>query len=253
MARRIRSPKVDLLILPESPSPLTFQSDASYRRSLEDLARRCRLCLVFNNVRSKKTENGERYFNSAYFLDGDGKLADIYDKVHLVPFGEYLPAKRFLFFIRTISSDVGEFSPGSDLRVARIGGHRLSAGICFEAVFPELMRAFVRSGSQLIINLTNDGWYGESAAPYQHFAIARWRAIENRRYLLRAANTGISAVIEPTGAIQAATGILREAICEGRIAFLSQRTFYTRYGDVLVIGCAIIAFGLLIYSLRRKK
>jgi apolipoprotein N-acyltransferase len=184
---------------------------------------------------------GRRYFNSAYFLDSTGSLAGIYDKIHLVPFGEYIPLKKIFFFSEAITKDVGEFFPGKEYKVVRIGGRPANAVICFEAVFPDLVRRFVNRGSQLIINLTNDGWYGNSAAPYQHFAIARFRAVENRRYFIRAANTGISAIIEPSGKIQSSSGLLHEAVCEGRFEFIDKQTIYTRYGNLLVFLCAIIS------------
>jgi apolipoprotein N-acyltransferase len=133
------------------------------------------------------------------------------------------------------------------VRVFDLGGQPANALICFEAVFPDLARRFVRKGSRLMINLTNDGWYGDSAAPYQHLAIARLRAVENRRYLLRAANSGISAIIEPSGKIQMSTGLLREAVGTGRFAFIENRTLYTRYGDVFVFLCAIISCALWIF------
>jgi apolipoprotein N-acyltransferase len=105
----------------------------------------------------------------------------------------------------------------------------------------------------LILNLTNDGWYGDSSAPYQHLAIARWRAIENRRFLLRAANSGVSAIIEPTGRIQTSTGILYEAVCKGRFEFIKQMTFYTCYGDVFVFVCVIIATGFFVMAIKRDQ
>jgi apolipoprotein N-acyltransferase len=110
------------------------------------------------------------------------------------------------------------------------------------------VRRFVRQGSQLIVNLTNDGWYGDSAAPYQHFAIARFRAVENRRFLIRAANSGISGIIEPSGNVQYSTGLLQEAIGEGRFAFLEEETIYTRYGNVFVFLCAIISCAAWIFA-----
>lgn len=247
MANRLKPAAVDLLVLPESPSPADFDNNASYRQMLEHLARRFSLGLVFNNVSSREAEGGARYFNSAYFLDGNGTLVDVYDKIHLVPFGEYIPLKSVFFFAETISKDVGSFSPGRDYRIVKLGFHPLNAVICFETVFPGLVRRFVKTGSQLIVNLTNDGWYGNSVAPYQHLVIGRWRAVENRRYMLRAANSGISAIIEPTGKIQTATGILQEAICRGRFAFISQQSLYTRCGDVFAFLCAIISCGLVVY------
>ena len=243
----------DLLILPESPSPMNFESDSNYRRTLEFLAGRFPLGMVFNNVTYRGPEQNRQYFNSAYFLDRNGTLAGVYDKMHLVPFGEYIPLKELFSFMNTVSKDEDFFSPGSDYLVVTIGGHPANAIICFEAVFPRLVRGFVQRGSRLIINLTNDGWYGDSAAPYQHLEIARFRAVENRRYLLRATNSGISALVEPTGRIQGPTGILRQAICEGRFDFIGSDTLYTRYGDVFVLLCAIIPCGLAIWAGLHKR
>jgi apolipoprotein N-acyltransferase len=240
---------MDLLIIPESPSPIMYQYDPEYRRTCDALAKKYSMGLVFNNNREERGQ----FFNSAYFINHKGELADVYDKMHLVPFGEYIPLKKSFQFIRTISKDVSEYSRGRSYRVVRLGGRPANAVICFEMVFPGLVRRFVRQGSQLMLNLTNDGWYGDSSAPYQHLAIARWRAIENRRYLLRATNSGVSAVIEPTGRIQQSTGILKQAVCRGRFAFIETQTFYTRYGDIFVFVCVIIACGFLALALSRRK
>jgi apolipoprotein N-acyltransferase len=247
MADRLKSP-ADLLILPESPTPLLFQYDTSYRRELANLAARYPLGLIFNNIDYREWGGEKRYFNSAYFLDRDGTLKGIYDKMHLVPFGEYIPYKHLFSFMETITKDVGEFHAGQDFRIIEVGNHPSNAIICFEAVFPSLVRRFAEKGSQLIINLTNDGWYGRSVAPYQHLGIARWRAVENRRYMLRATNSGFSAVIEPTGNIQSSTRLMQEDLCEGGFAFLSEKTIYTRYGDVFVFLCAMISIGSVILA-----
>ncbi len=241
----------DLLILPESPTPVIYRQESEYQSTLEKLARRFTFGMIFNNIRVEDGGGGTLYYNSAYYLDGAGAYGGSYDKIHLVPFGEYVPAKDLLVFMRTITQDVGEFKPGQDHRLFSLNGHRVNATICFEAIFPGLVREFVGAyGSELIVNLTNDGWYGASSAPFQHFNIARWRAIENRRYFLRAANTGISAVIDPSGRIQGATAILSQAVCEGDFGFVSEQTFYTRYGDAFILLCAIIVFGctILVYA-----
>ncbi len=243
-AENLDSSNMDLLIIPESPCPIMYQYDSDYRQTCDRLAKKFSMGLVFNNNREESIDGNEQYFNSAYFLNHDGAL-EFYDKMHLVPFGEYIPLKGLFQFIQTISKDGSGYSKGRNYRVIKMGGRPINAVICFEIVFPGLARRFVRQGSQLILNLTNDGWYGDSSAPFQHLAIARWRAIENRRYLLRAANSGVSAVIEPTGRIQTSTGILQKAVCKGRFAFIEQKVFYTRYGDVFVFVCVIIACGFL--------
>ena len=140
-----------------------------------------------------------------------------------MPFGEYVPLKSLFFFFDSITQEVSDFSPGSELVGVETPAGRMNAIICFEAVFPGLVRKFVNRGSQLIVNLTNDGWYGDGAAPYQHLAMARWRAVENRRYLLRATNSGISAIIDPAGRIAASTRLLRKDVCLGHFDFVSLR------------------------------
>jgi apolipoprotein N-acyltransferase len=245
MAEKLEPNNPDLLILPESPVSVFYQESYSYRRAVEQLAGRYPLGLILSNVNYQKNDNSSIYFNSAFFFNRDGSLAGIYDKIHLVPFGEYIPLKKFFFIAETITQDVGGFSPGVNYRTINVGKHPANAIICFEVIFPQLVRRFVNIGSQLIINLANDGWYGISDAPYQHLEIARLRAIENRRYLLRATNSGISAIIEPTGRIQTSTGLMKEDVCRGKFDFIKETTFYTRYGDVFVFLCAIILICLI--------
>jgi apolipoprotein N-acyltransferase len=252
MADQLRSAGVDLLVLPESPAPIIFQHDPGYRETLRGLARRYPLGLVFNNIYFREIDGTEQYFNSAFFLDRNGSETGRYDKIHLVPFGEYIPLKRLLFFSHAISKDVGSFEPGNLYLTAPLGGHVASVLICFEAVFPDLSREFVRRGSELIINLTNDRWYGDTAAPYQHLAMARWRAIESRRFLLRSANSGITAIIVPSGRIEVKTEILRPDLAVGGFAFLSGATCYVRYGSAFPLLCAIILFCVLLWNVNRR-
>ena len=168
MAKELKT-SVDLLVLPESPAPLTFQYDSAYREALQQLASSFSLGIIFNNIRFASS-NGKptEYFNSAYFLSAEGKELGSYDKIHLVPFGEHVPWKNVFTFIETISKDVGGFSPGTSYDVVHLKNHPANVIICFEAIFPELVREFVRRGSSLIVNLTNDRWYGDTAAPHQH-------------------------------------------------------------------------------------
>lgn len=257
MADRLPVGEIDLLVLPESPAPRLWQLDAGYRSAMRELAARYPLGLVLSNIRlgAEGEGNGEepRYYNSAFFIDRRGEVAGIYDKIHLVPFGEYIPGSGFLSFVERISSDIGAFSPGGDPGVFSLGGNPASALICFEAVFPSLAREVTRRGSGLLLNLTNDEWYGPGAAPFQHLAISRFRAVENRRYLLRAANSGVTACIEPTGRIQSATGILRQAVGRGSFRFVREQGVYTRYGDVFIFLCAIILLVSVLWVERKKR
>ncbi len=242
MAETVEHGAVDLLILPESPSPLSFQYDESYRRAIQSMARRSKVGLVFNNIAYEEVDGGFRYLNSAYVVDRNGRELGRYDKVHLVPFGEYIPLKKMFFFVESISKDVSDFYPGASLRPMVAEGHSIGTIICFEAVFPGISRSLVRQGAELLINLSNDAWYGDSAAPFQHLSMARWRAVENRRFMLRSTNSGITAVITPTGRITASTGLFREEICRGRFAFLTDLSLYSRCGNVAGMLCAIITF-----------
>jgi apolipoprotein N-acyltransferase len=254
MVRQLSMGNEELLILPESPTPALYESNPSYRDSMHQLASEFPMGMVFNNIAAVAGSGGKKYFNSAYFLNRNGSALQRYDKIHLVPFGEYVPYQSLFAFAGVITRDVGAFSAGSQLITPAIGRHPVNALICFEAVFPDLARRFVRQGSSLIINLTNDAWYGNSAAPYQHLAIARWRAVENRRFLLRAANSGISAVITPTGAVKSATHLFEKGTCSGRFAFLDKQSLYTRFGNFLLIPCAIIVVWAIAYvSLKKEK
>jgi apolipoprotein N-acyltransferase len=247
MVRQLSVGNEELLILPESPSPALYESNPSYRNLMRQLAQGFPMGIIFNNIATVEGSGSEKYFNSAYFVSQNGNTLQRYDKIHLVPFGEYIPYQSLFFFAGTITRDVGAFSAGSQYITPNIDNQPVNAIICFEAVFPDLARRFVRKGSSLTINLTNDAWYGNSAAPYQHFAIARWRAVENRRFLLRAANSGISAVITPTGAVESATHIFEKGICIGHFAFLKEQSVYTRFGNFLLIPCVIIVVWAIAY------
>jgi len=184
---------------------------------------------------------GEDPSNSAGVLDPDGKVISRYDKMRLVPFGEYIPLKRYLFFAESFTRQVGNFVPGTEYTLSAVDNHRISTAICYESIFPDLVRRFVKQGSELLVVITNDGWFGESSAPFQHLRMGIVRAVENRRYMVRAANTGISAIIDPYGNIESATPIGVRTILDGTAHFRSDRTFYTEYGDVFAYVNALAA------------
>lgn len=252
MARALGGEGIDLALLPESPAPLDYASDAGYREVLRALAARFTLGIIFNNTRVEGRGRDAAYYNSAFFLSRAGRELGAYDKVHLVPFGEYVPLRRLFFFAESITRDVSDFAQGTRLENLPVDGRPVSAIICFESIFPHLVRGLVAGGGTVIVNLTNDGWYGRSAAPHHHLAMARWRAVENRRYLLRAANSGISAVVTPAGAIEGATGLFRREVSVVRFAFLSHRTPYTAAGDLFAAACAMISVVFSALAARRR-
>jgi len=174
-------------------------------------------------------------------LDPSGRRVFLYDKIHLVPFGEYVPLRRWLTFAKKLTAEVGDFQSGSEYKVGtlseRAGGGRFGSFICYEAIFPAEVRRFVVHGASLLINLSNDGWFGRSAAPEQHVAMARVRAAENRRWLLRDTNNGFTASVDPYGRYVArlATDIRGEL--DAPYDFRSDLTAYARWGDWLAWLC----------------
>src|SRR5205814_6443679 len=175
----------------------------------------------------------DKYYNSAFLVRRDGTTAGVYRKMHLVPFGEYVPLRRLLFFAAPLVEAVGAgFFAGEKPELLPVDGHVISAAICYEIVYPDLVWRFVRGGSELLATITNDAWFGRTSAPYQHFAQASMRAIEGGRYLVRAANTGISGIVDPYGRVLERTDVFQQAVLVGEARFLTGLTIYARYGDL---------------------
>jgi apolipoprotein N-acyltransferase len=180
-----------------------------------------------------------RYSVSAFLITPENGLSGKYDKIHLVPFGEYVPLRRILFFVDKLTQGaIGDFTPGTEFTVFSVPAVRFAVSISYEIYFPSEVRRFIQNGAEFLINITNDAWYGRSAAPYQHLAMAVFRAVENRRYLVRAANTGISAVVAPDGRIVSASGLFERTALRATIAANAVLTPYARYGDVFGWGVA---------------
>jgi apolipoprotein N-acyltransferase len=190
-------------------------------------------------IGSPDVGNDGRLYNTAFLLGADGRIQGRYDKRHLVPFGEYVPLQTIFFFLDKLVVGIGDFGRGRTATVFFLDGARFSVMICYEVIFPGEVREFVRAGAQFLVNITNDAWFGRSGAPSQHLAMAAMRAVENGTYLVRAANTGVTAVIAPTGAILGETGIFTEAALVGTIRLRQGETPYTRYGDVLAWVCLV--------------
>ncbi len=218
-----------LVVWPETAIPFYLQTDRVYTPKILSMVREESLLLLTG---SPAFEMGKRvrYYNSAFLLGREGILGR-YDKIHLVPFGEYVPLRRVLFFADKLVAGAGDFSPGKGVKL--LGKERFGVVICYEAIFPDLFRRFVRDGAGLMINITNDAWYGRTSAPYQHFSQAVLRAVENRVFLVRSANTGISGVVGPDGRVLVKTGIFERTSFVKEVGLRgSPLTFYTRYGDL---------------------
>jgi apolipoprotein N-acyltransferase len=193
-------------------------------------------------------------YNSAFLIGTDGRLMGRYDKRHLVPFGEYVPLQRVFFFLDKLVTGIGDFGRGGSATVFVGDSGRFSVMICYEVIFPAEVRGFTRAGAQFLVNITNDAWFGRSGAPYQHLAMAAIRAVENGSYLIRAANTGVTAIIAPTGEILGQTPIFTEATLTGTIRLRQRHTPYVRYGDVVAWGCLVFLVGytLVLVGARRR-
>ena len=251
---------VDLIIWPESslPFPLTPAppSGDESRLRLETIPGLSGTGLLFGAVEYRPGGKYPAAANTAQFLSEQGFWKEPYAKVHLVPFVEYIPMKRFLFFLnRMAKGTIADFTPGKGPVLHSVGSFRFSTAICYEVVFPELIRRYTLSGAEFLVNITNDGWFGRSSGPYQHFAMAVFRAVENRRWLVRAANTGISGFIDPFGRIRRRTRIMETGISVEAISPRSDLTIYHRIGDAFPVGCGIIALGVLLFpgKVRRKN
>jgi apolipoprotein N-acyltransferase len=236
-----------LVVWPEASTPFTFEDDVQATQVLRDIVRRSKVPLLLG---SNQIEHGATttYYNSAFLTREDGSTAGVYRKMHLVPFGEYVPLKKILFFAAPLTEDVGEFSAGQSGVLLPLDGHPVSTAICYEIVYPALVRAFAASGSELLITITNDAWFGRTSAPFQHFEQASMRAIENGRYLVRAANTGISGVVDPYGRVVAQTGIFEPAVLVEQVRLIRASTIYTRIGDAFAYASVLITLALLVLA-----
>jgi apolipoprotein N-acyltransferase len=247
MSREAAARGASLIVWPESSTPFNFEEHAA-GRAVRDLAATTGAWVLFG---SDQVERGSatRYYNAAFLLDRAGATAGVYRKVHLVPFGEYVPIRSVLFFAAPLVETVSDFSPGAEVTVLPLGTHRVSVAICYEVVFPALAREAVLGGSQLLTTITNDAWYGWSSAPHQHFEQAAVRAVEQGRYLLRAANTGISGIVDPYGRVIVRTRLFETAVVTGEARFLDERTVYGTIGDSFAWACAALTL-LLVVSRR---
>ncbi len=246
----------DLIVWPESPSPF-FLNDSSFREVVAELARQSRTWLLVGSIgvqnASEAPQQASVVFNSAGLISPEGELTARYDKTHLVPFGEYIPFKRFVPFMNMLTDQIGNFGWGHSREPLDAGGQKLGVFICYESIFPNEVREYVQRGSEVLINLTNDGWYGDSGAWKQHLQMTQMRAIENQRWLLVGTNTGMTASVDPYGRIVAATGRKFRTALVAPYGLLSGTTFYTRYGDWFAYLCAIISIGAIIARFLFRK
>lgn len=249
MTRDVVRRGAELVIWPESATPFMFEEDEAGGDAVRELAREVRVPIFFGSDEVDRTGRLLRLYNSAFLVTPAGDTAAVYRKMHLVPFGEYIPFKNLLYFVSPLVERFADFAPGAETVMLPVGAHRMSTAICYEVVYPSLIRRAVAGGSELLTTITNDAWYGDSSAPFQHFALASMRAIEQGRYLARAANTGISGVVDPYGRIVRASAIFEQVGLVEEVRFLTGRTVYSMMGDavayaaVALTALALVAVG----------
>ncbi|HEY0263903.1 MAG TPA: apolipoprotein N-acyltransferase [Granulicella sp.] len=243
-----------LIAWPESPAGFRTD-DPVFQARLSALARTANAPLVIGSlgvVPDRTAPRGVRVYDSAALIHADGSAAGRYDKIHLVPFGEYVPFKELFFFADRLTAGSGDMDRGTDRTVMHVDGHAVGVFICYESIFGDEVRRFVQNGAEVLVNISDDGWYGDTSAAWQHLNMVRMRAIENRRWILRSTNTGVTAAVDPYGHVTASVARhIRTALHAG-FNYESELTFYTLHGDLFAYACSLITVVALAYGLRQK-
>jgi apolipoprotein N-acyltransferase len=231
-----------LMIWPEAAVTFYIKEKRDLTERIVNLVRQGHYDLVFGATSFDLKVGETVYHNSAYLMSSEGKILGRYDKTRLVPFGEYVPLRHFFPFIKNIVGAEEDFTPGKTLKPLRSNLGPLGTTICFEGIFPEISGELVRKGALLLVNLTNDGWFGRSSGPYQHLRLTAYRAVEDRIYLVRSTGTGISVIVSPVGEILVRMPLESEGFMRAIVRLREgSLTVYAKYGDIFVIFCAMIA------------
>lgn len=244
----------DLIVWPETAVPFFFQDPSSLSAGVLSVPEKTGADLLFGSPAYKGSGANVQYANRAYLLSAEGRSVQTYDKVHLVPFGEYVPLQRLLPFVHRLVPAAGDFTPGDRVEPLRTPGFAAGVLICFEAIFPGLARRHARQGADLLVNLTNDAWFGRTSAPFQHLTMSVFRAVETRLPLVRAANTGISAFVDPQGLVTRRSGLFREAVLVSDIRPADHPpTLYVRMGDLFPLFLlAAVSVRLIVFRNRGR-
>ncbi|HWB32301.1 MAG TPA: apolipoprotein N-acyltransferase [Acidobacteriaceae bacterium] len=245
----------NLIVWPEAPNDF-FERDPAFRSAISGLARTARAPVIAGDIGvdpAHSAPSGYYLYNSAEFIQPDGFIAGRYDKMHLVPFGEYTPYKQLFFFAGSLLQNVGLFEPGTQRTVFLTGGHRYGTFICYESIFPDEVRRFVGLGAEVLVNISDDGWYGDTSAAWEHLNMVRMRAIENHRWVLRATNTGVTAAIDPYGRVTRSVERHQRTALRAGFDFEHDVTFYAAHGDWFAYLCSAVTAIALGLSLRRRS
>ena len=244
----------DLIVWPESPAPFE-DIDPQFRSAMSALARSAQAPIIVGNIGfqpNPANKSGYTPYNRASFINPDGAFVGHYDKMHLVPFGEYVPFKELFFFAKNLLNEVGTFEPGTQRTVFSTGGHTYGVFICYESIFGDEIRHLTQQGADVLINISNDGWYGDTSAAWQHLNMVRMRAIENHRWVLRATNTGVTAAVNPYGRVVSALPRHLRSSLRVHFGYEHDLTFYAAHGDLFAYACALVTALGLALSLKSK-
>ena len=245
-SRELKAAGAELIVWPEFTVPIYPLQMPYFKEQFVRFAReQVPLLAGFTDQRGS-----EGVFNSVMLFTGSG--IETYDKFHLTPFGEYVLFRRWLFFVRKITDEIGDFTPGRAIRTLAVAGHALATPICYEVIYPELVRAMIALGGEAIVTISNDSWFGDSSAPYQHLAMAVFRAVENRRWLLRSTSNGISALVDPGGRIVRRSPLHRQDRFLARFQYLSGSTAFNRWGYLFPYLCLLLVLGKFILPRLRR-
>ncbi|MBF0120728.1 MAG: apolipoprotein N-acyltransferase [Desulfobacterales bacterium] len=250
LSYKMKDDKPDIVIWPETALPFYYTYDVKLSKLVEEGIKKNETDFLVGSPSFTRDNDLIKYYNSAYLINAKGEPLGKYDKIHLVPFGEYVPIKNFLPFInKLVEGVVGDFSSGKIGQILNWNKCGIGVQICFEILFPELSIAAVKNGAELIITITNDGWFGDTSAPYQHFSMAVFRAVENKRSLIRSANTGISGFVNPIGKVLGMTDIFQDKTLLCELPIINKKTIYNQFGDVFAIFCVIIMICCIIHKI----
>jgi apolipoprotein N-acyltransferase len=258
MNKSVSPGAISLVAWPEAPSPFT-ESDPRFLSAMRRLAHETNAAVVAGNPSAEWVLDGTnppvlKEYNSATVFSPQGERIGRYDKIHLVPFGEYVPFSNLFFFAHHLTRNAGNFSRGTERKVFSIDGHRFGVFICYESIFADEIRHFAKNGADVFVNISDDGWYGDTSAPWQHLNMARMRAIENRRWILRDTNSGVTASIDPYGRVVRSSPRHIFTSLAAPYGYRDDVTFYTLHGDVFAYACGIISLGaLLLFATRRRR
>lgn len=252
LTRQATHEKTDLVVWPETAVPGYYVPELVRSRFIHDLADQAGSPMVFGSLAYQREREGITLYNSAFLISPHTEELRRYDKIHLVPFGEYVPLKPLLPFVDKLVEGIGEFSSGKDSLLLSASGINGGVLICYEVIFSQYARAYARKGATILINITNDAWFGRTGAPYQHLSMAVFRAVETRLPMVRAANTGVSAIISPIGKVNAETKIFEGTFLNGKVPVFHQKTLFVVYGD---FGMVIIAFfiSLVVFAIHVRR